>query len=243
MMKTLKISAKIQPLLAEAEKYLGKRVKFKDRGSDSQANYRADNFTDPENGIIFYKLGDDYNSEEGQQRIAHELIHIIYFHRDKVFHPIPWEFLDDESKFLAERMAEFVEDLFVLQELERLGFGKDERYRARIEKTSKLINDGHDPASLNFPRAPQSQQDLMTKQFVVICLMDKDLMTEKNFSILKLVTEAKFGPNSMKLFQDTANGLTDILNLNENFKNKVQKAQKYAFTKFGIRNLVKLSAS
>lgn len=35
-------------------------------------------------------------------------------------------------------MAEFVEDLFVLQELGRLGFGKDERYRERIEKIAKL---------------------------------------------------------------------------------------------------------
>ena len=243
-MKTkFQISSKVKPLLEEAERYFGKKVEFKDRSLDSQADYRANDFSDPENGIIYYDPSTNYNSIDGQKKIAHELIHIIYFHKEKVLHPTPWEGLDAESKFLAERMAEFVEDLFVLRDLESLGFGKDGRYKERIEKIAKYIAKGYSPASLKFPRVPDSQQELMAKQFAVICLMDKDLMTEKNFSILKLVTEAKFGPNSMKLFQDTANGLINISNLNENLKNKVQKAQKYAFTKFGVRKLVKLSAS
>lgn len=235
------ISAKVKPLLKEAERYLGKKVEFKDRSLDPQADYRANDFSDPESGIIYYDSSTDYHSSDGQRKIAHELIHIIYFHKEQVFHPIPWEGLDVESKFLAERMAEFVEDLFVWHDLKGLGFGKDGRYQERIEKIAKYIAKGYSPTSLKFPKAPDSQQELMTKQFAVICLMDKELMTEENFLTLKLVTEAKFGSNSIKIYQNIAVGLTDILNQNNSLKDRIQKAHKFAFTKFGIRRLVRFS--
>ena len=241
MSTKFQISLKVKPLLKEAERYLRKKIEFKDRGLDSQANYRANDFTDPEKGIIYYDSSTDYNSIDGQKKIAHELIHIIYFHKEKVSHPTPWKALDIKDKFLAERMAEFVEDLFVLHDLYNLGFGKDERYKKRIEKIADYIAKGYSPDSLKFPRVPDSQQELMTKQFTVICLMDNELMTKKNFLTLKLVTEAKFGPNSIKTLQDIAVGLTNILNQNGSLKDKIQKAHKFAFTKFGMRRFIRLS--